>query len=949
MKKKVLSVFLVLAMILSVLPMSVFAAENSNADSDFVIDENGVLTAYNGIGGDVVIPDGVTAIGSAVFAAKEITSVIIPGNVEIIDEGAFGNCQQLKSVTVLGGAAIKGAAFYCCNNLTDLTINDRVTDIDVQAFFCPALTNIHYPCDNNVDTIWTLMRPFGTYTYIPLDHQFENNACTVCGMEEFVIDESGCLTGYNGIGGDVVIPEGVTSIGDGAFFTCSSLTEVTIPEGVTSIGDSVFFGCTALTEVTISESVTSIGESAFGVCKNLKTVTISDNIQSVGENAFGGGADITTVNYPCGDDLDIIKSYFGVGVRFDATYNAFHVYSARGTLVSEATCTQPAVYEAKCKGCELVQGTMDVGEPFGHTWQDATCTTPKTCSVCGITEGEALGHTFENGICTECGTNVFVIDESGCLTGYNGNGGDVVIPEGVTSIQDLAFYGCIGLTKVTIPDSVTSIGQLAFAMCESITEVIISEGVTSIGESAFETCSSLTEVTIPESVTSIGDHAFGACSNLTEVTISEGVTSIGDFAFESCSSLTEVTIPESVTSIGYSAFCDCSELQTVTITDNIKSVGENAFGGADITTVNYPCGDDLDIIKAYFGDEVWIGITYNVFHVYSGSFKDNNDGTHSQKCRGCSEYNEPQAHTFENGFCTECGYSLPFAFDSVSLVLSGELGLNFYTVVNDAEAVKDGYMLFEIGNKGETQKVYFTDAVLVGERYVFTCKVNALQMADTITVSFHYGDTVVGPKTTSVASYIDKVIENHSNDDTHPTVKLAKSILNYGHYAQIALSELHGFTLGTDYTVTNNKNDVTIANAADLEQYKATKTGSISEITKVTRSLSLDHGTDINLYLTVAEAYEPTVNVTDKNGNTVDFTLEKQADGRYLLIIPQIAAHQLGDMYTVSVDNGTMTINVSALSYAYSVLTSEKSDAQKLCVSALYEYYNAAITYRNAQ
>ena len=82
---------------------------------------------------------------------------------------------------------------------------------------------------------------------------------------DFVI-ENGVLTEYVGPGGDVVIPEGVTSIGGGAFWCCSSLTGVTIPEGVTSIGNLACFGCSSLTSVTIPDSVTSIGKDAFYGC-----------------------------------------------------------------------------------------------------------------------------------------------------------------------------------------------------------------------------------------------------------------------------------------------------------------------------------------------------------------------------------------------------------------------------------------------------------------------------------------------------------------------------------------------------------------------------------------------------------------------------------------------------------------------------------------------------------
>ena len=149
--------------------------------------------------------------------------------------------------------------------------------------------------------------------------------------------------------------------------------------------------------------------------------------------------------------------------------------------------------------------------------------------------------------------NDFVI-ENGVLKEYQGQGGDVVIPEGVTNIGASAFSGCSSLASVVIPEGVTSIGDEAFYYCQSLTSVVIPEGVTSIGGEAFKYCSSLTSVVIPKGVKSIGNWAFSGCSSLASVVIPEGVTSIGGGAFWDCSSLTSIVIPEGVTSIGVWTF-----------------------------------------------------------------------------------------------------------------------------------------------------------------------------------------------------------------------------------------------------------------------------------------------------------------------------------------------------------------------------------------------------------
>ena len=166
---------------------------------------------------------------------------------------------------------------------------------------------------------------------------------------------------------------------------------------------------------------------------------------------------------------------------------------------------------------------------------------------------------------------------NGILVKYNGAGGDVVIPDGVTAIASRAFYECYNLTSIVIPNSVTSIGEYAFYRCSGLTSVTIPNSVTSIDWDAFEGCSGLTSVTIPDSVTSIGGLAFYRCSGLTSVTIPDSVTSIYQFTFSDCSSLTSVTIPDSVTSIGWGAFEGCSGLTSVTIGSGVTYINDSAF------------------------------------------------------------------------------------------------------------------------------------------------------------------------------------------------------------------------------------------------------------------------------------------------------------------------------------------------------------------------------------
>ena len=130
------------------------------------------------------------------------------------------------------------------------------------------------------------------------------------------------------------------------------------------------------------------------------------------------------------------------------------------------------------------------------------------------------------------------------LTSYRDIAKKISIPDGVTSIGEDAFLGCISLTTITIPDSVTEIKKGAFWHCWGLTKITIPNSVTAIGGSAFAGCTSLTSITIPNSVTKIGPSAFKGCRSLTSITIPNGVTEIRSKAFFYCKKLKYIIVPE---------------------------------------------------------------------------------------------------------------------------------------------------------------------------------------------------------------------------------------------------------------------------------------------------------------------------------------------------------------------------------------------------------------------
>ena len=412
------------------------------------------------------------------------------------------------------------------------------------------------------------------------------------------------------------ITYGVTSIGEGAFVYCSSLTSVTIPNSVTSIGEGAFAYCSGLTSVTIPNSVTSIGDGAFFLCQSLTSITIPNSVTSIGHYAFDGCSGLISVTIP--------NSVTSIGyVAFGGVLNVIYSGSATGSPWG-ARCYNGYVdgwlcYSDNTKtellGCARdATGNIDIPNSVIRIENYAF----QNCSgLASVTIGNSVtnigSYAFQNcsGLAsatignsvTNIGSYAFQncsglasvtignsVTNIGSYAFQNCSGlASVTIPNSVTSIGEWAFSGCSGLASVTIPNSVTSIGNCAFSGCSGLASVTIPNSVTSIETSVFSGCSGLTSVTIPNSVTSIGNSAFSSCSGLTFVTISNSVTSIGKNAFSGCSGLTSVIIPNSVTSIGGYAFWGCSGLTSVTIPNSVTSIGGYAFRGcSSLTSVTIP-------------------------------------------------------------------------------------------------------------------------------------------------------------------------------------------------------------------------------------------------------------------------------------------------------------------------------------------------------------------------
>ena len=460
---------------------------------------------------EIIVPDGVISIGNGAFLQNSgAKRVVLPPSTVYIGHGALRDCSALTSVSLSDSMSNRLFLdmFEGCTNLKSVDIPDGITDIyEGDLASCPNWTDIYY---DNWGRVWNRVVS-NVRDSIPdrmnvhfKDNIYDSGSCgenvtwTLTADGTLTISGTGAMTDYTYDSRSpwyscrtyikrVVMQQGVTSIGDLAFWDCSGLTSVTIPDGVTSIGGDAFSGCAALTSVTIPGSVTNVGQDAFDNCSSLTDIYYG---------GYGTDWQKLNVSIPTSATVHFKDNIYGKGdcginVTWELTGDGTLIISGTGRISNYSYDNNAPWYSCRAyiKRVVIQQGVRAIGDQAFYYCENLT---------------------------------------------------SVTIPDSVTSIGGSAFSGCSGLTSVTIPDGVTSIGDYAFSDCSGLTSVTIPSSVTSIGWRAFENCTALTFMTIPESVTYINGEVFSNCVRLARVTIPKSVTEISSKAFYYCDSLTDV-------------------------------------------------------------------------------------------------------------------------------------------------------------------------------------------------------------------------------------------------------------------------------------------------------------------------------------------------------------------------------------------------------------------------
>ena len=619
-----------------------FSSEN---DVVFNKDKTTLMQYPLGKQGAYIIPNSVTSIANWAFAyCAGLTSVTYGNSVNSVGSSVFYLCTKLASIEAASGnpnfSSQDGVLFN--KNKTELitypqgkqgasyTIPSGVTSIPSYAFSdASELTSITVPNSLTIES----------YTFSNFDKLASIEAAS---DNPNFSSQDGVLFNKNKTtlilyprakqGASYTIPNGVTSIGDRAFYY-SGLTSITIPSGVTFIGDRAFYS-SGFTSITIPSSVTNIAYGAFQYCRALTSiVNLNPNPQTF---AFS--------HYTFENIFDRTTTTLYVPQSSIAAYRAAHIWKEFTNIKSTAEFTINVTFNSLggsavtpqsvglgVKAAKPSAAPTRTGYIFSGWYKNAELTEAWDFDTDLVWSDMTLyaGWSWDCGEIT--GTvgamlsgNTLTISGNGAVKDYSGNTGsvpwyasrasitNVVIGEGVTSIGGGVFSELFNLASVTvsqdnknyssdngvlfnknkttllkyprskqgayvIPGGVTAIEAMAFRDCANLTSVTIPSSVTTIGNGAFFYCAGLKSVVIPNSVTSIGEGAFQNCDDLTTVTIGDGVTTIGDFTFSHCAKLTSVKIGGEVATIGNYAFENCTSLPSVTIPNSVTAIGDYAF------------------------------------------------------------------------------------------------------------------------------------------------------------------------------------------------------------------------------------------------------------------------------------------------------------------------------------------------------------------------------------
>ena len=618
---------------------------------------------FQGLTGELTIPEGITSIGRGAFYKTSFTTI----NYNAINcemgaqfdelentytyECVFGWCQNLEtlnigenvqiiptrafnvegfsstlvipnSVTTIGDYAFSGTGFT-----GDLVIPNSVTTIGTSAFYNAGF-NGALTIPENIATIGR--EAFRETGFITINYNaincvmgegvdWENNVSYECvfgswygsPLETLNIGENvqvipiNAFAVENAFSGDLVIPNSVTMIGSAAFYNTGFNGTLTMSNAVTGIGAYAFCNAQFTGALTIPSTITYIGENAFNnnrfTILNYNIANYEEEISSY-DNPFRGLNNLTTLNI--GDNVVVIPN---------------NIFGQMTALTGELIIPNSVTYIGNSafagdgfNGSLVIPNSVTyIGESaFQYTGFDGTLTLGNSVTTIGAYAFAGVSFTGDleipNSVLT-ISDGAFAMDSY--YYGSNSFDGNLTIGNSVTIIGENAFARTNFTGDLVIPNSVITIGDNAFSYCQGFTgSLTIGNAVTTIGASAFNSCYGFSEnLIMGSSVETIGSNAFYGCGGFKgEITLPATVNYIGDAAFRSCDEITKINYnATNCTYMGNSnspVFYDCVSISQINIGENVESIPNYAFKRcSNVTAMNVAAGVPPTIGSSTFG------------------------------------------------------------------------------------------------------------------------------------------------------------------------------------------------------------------------------------------------------------------------------------------------------------------------------------------------------------
>ena len=599
---------------------------------------DGYSFAFSSCDGDIIFGKGMSEIPRYAFNNFSFNGTLnIPDHIKKIDSYGFQYNSSITSFNISANNSVEIAslAFWNCTNLylnSNITLSSNISSLGFGAFLSTGISSVTldetfdintilskgsfdrmYNCSSfivnasnttlkstdgilfSADDSIIISYPTGktdlnNYT-IPSTVTRVDNSCfsettvsLVSNSLPSVLEEIGDRAFYkSSIGGDLIIPNSVTSIERYAFYDCNGLDgSLTLPNNLQSLGYAAFSSCEGITgTLTIPSTLNEIGEYSFSDCSGFDTLIIENGVSIIGKFAFEDCSGFTgTLTIP-----NSISAIRGSAFHDCSGFTGDLVIPSGVIEIGEPLEDRSSNYNSdygSFAGCTGLNGSLNLPEGLETIGQQAFQNCSLTGSLNFPSTLEAIGkYAFQN---------------NGGFTG------SLNLPSSLTDIREYAFQNCSGLTgALTIPNSVT-FDRFVFDGCSGFSSLVIENGVTQLERGIFQDCSGLTgTLTIPNSVTFIDAIAFDGCSGFTgSLIIPNSVTSmeegfsglnIASGVFGNCS-FTSVTLPSGITRIPSGFMVNCTNLSNINYNNAaITEIGSGAFDSCGLTgTLTIPDG-----------------------------------------------------------------------------------------------------------------------------------------------------------------------------------------------------------------------------------------------------------------------------------------------------------------------------------------------------------------------